>query len=468
LIDRLENSGYKVHRLGPAAAAESDDPRTWLGVNQARDADDSLAALSGEKFDWLVVDHYAIDAQWERRMRAAADRVLVIDDLSNRPHDADLLLDQNYVATGNEQRYDSYVPRSCRKLLGPRFALLQPIYRQIRRVAPQRDASAMRVLVFFGAHDVERTVVKVLRALHSRALEHLRVDVVPGSDPSIVAEVRKLADQERITVHEHLPSLAGVMLRADFAIGAGGATTWERACLGLPTLVATIAENQWDIACALAKEDFIALAGRSRDISVESWTTFITQLVRDPQRLVAMGARSFLLTDGFGASRVAHAMTSSTGREISIRRAIASDEALLFEWANDPDVRGAAFNKERITADGHRGWFSRRLADPNCMILIGEDECGLPLGQVRFDSDLESNEATVDISVDRDVRGSGVGAQLLVAASKYWRALVPKQTAVAEVLIDNERSRRMFAAAGFASTSARRPQAVAFQLRPET
>lgn len=466
LIGRLEDQGYRVDRLarprGPTPPLSA--PRQWLGVPPQEDAQESLALLAGEQMDLLIVDHYSIDAEWERALRVAAAKVLVIDDLADRSHDADYLLDQSYVRDGAPPRYAERVPEHCRLLLGPRYALLQPVYRELRRVMPLRGGTVQRILVFFGAHDPTRSVLAVAQALTAPQFADLAIDVVPGHAAELAAAVEQvLANQQNVSIHENLPSLAGLIARADLAVGAGGTTTWERACLGVPSIVATIADNQVAIAAALAAEDMIVAAGSADELTSDSWCRLLAELLADRQRLAALELKTRTLTDGQGAPRVARVLMSERAGKVVLRRATSADESLLLEWANDAQVRRYAFNQAQIDAQTHHRWFAGRLRDRDCMILIGEDECGVPLGQVRFNAQRERNEAVIHISVDRDARGAGVGRLLLTASVERWASLYPQLRLVAEVLVGNVRSQRMFEASGFRRAAPRRADSIAYE-----
>jgi UDP-2,4-diacetamido-2,4,6-trideoxy-beta-L-altropyranose hydrolase len=468
LIGRIEGNGYVVHRLPPPAqgvdAAHQRD--AWLGATIGEDARDTLDVLSRRRVDWLVVDHYGIDAAWQKLVTPAVGRLMAIDDLANRTHEASLLLDQNYFGTATRSRYDRYLPTQSRRLLGPRYALLQPAYRQLRNSAARRSGEVRRVLVFFGMHDPTRATLKVLEALGDPTFAHLAVDVVVGSDPEILAAVRDAAHaRPGITVHEQMPSLAELSAQADLAIGACGATTWERACLGLPTVVATIADNQVALANSLAAEGFTTLVGRSSSTPSSVWRLVLRRLIGDPQRVAALGTHASALTDGHGAERVARVMLGRVAR-VLVRPCTAADELLLLEWANDPGTRHFAFNKSRISEDEHHRWFVSRLVDKSCLILIGEDEQGLPLGQVRFDTHEDNGGATINVSVDVALRGTGVGTQLLREAIAAWRLDYPRTPIIAEVVADNEASKRLFSTAGFTVVTARRSGTITFESRP--
>jgi UDP-2,4-diacetamido-2,4,6-trideoxy-beta-L-altropyranose hydrolase len=468
LLARLEQRGYQVHRLSPPpGAVDPSAPGSWLGVDQEQDARETLAALHGSKVNLLIVDHYAIDSTWERCLQPAAARLLVIDDVADRLHEADFLLDQNYGRADIERRHRERVPERCRLLLGPRYALLQPIYKELRRVLPRRDGAVRRVLVFFGAHDPSQSAVRVLQALTEPQFAQLAIDVVPGNGPAAAAAVHAAArGLPNASIHENPQSLAGLIARADLAIGAGGTTTWERACLGLPSVVATIADNQKEVAAALAADGCVELAGAASDLTTQDWSGLIRRVLAEPERITQLQRCSLGLTDGSGAGRVARVLMDTRDTAITLRRATDADEALLLDWANDQTVRRQSFDPSHIAPETHHRWLAARLRDPDCVILIGEDAHGCPLGQVRFDAHRDRAEAIVNISVDRDARGRGAGGGLLKAAVQRWLAEEPQLRPIAEVRADNVPSQRLFLAAGFTQVAGRRPGAVAYAYRP--
>jgi len=245
-----------------------------------------------------------------------------------------------------------------------------------------------------------------------------------------------------------------LIARADLAIGAGGATTWERACLGLPSLVVTIAANQLPFAQALDQAGHLQWLGDGARMSVKQIRSALVTRIAKP----FAGEAAPALTDGWGASRLAIAMLGLHGA-ISLRPATEADEALLLRWVNDPRVRANSFSPEPIQAADHHNWFQRGLANSNRLLLIARAEDGCPMGQIRFDRQPASpeggaNEATVDLSLDRCARGHGLAVELvrlgLKAMEHRWG---PTIDAVSEVLATNIASNACFARAGFTPDS---------------
>jgi UDP-2,4-diacetamido-2,4,6-trideoxy-beta-L-altropyranose hydrolase len=436
---------------------------SWLGCTQDQDAAQCLEVLANAGINsasWIVADHYGLDARWEAQMLAglsgedAAPKLLVIDDLADRTHQADLLLDQNFFGEATHQRYQDLVPPQCCQFLGPDYALLGPEYAQLHPLVPPRT-ELLRVLVFFGGVDPDNLSGRALEALLDPALVDLAVDVVLGLHSPHRQEVAELvARRPNTTLHGPLPSLAGLIARADLAIGAGGATTWERACLRLPSLVVAIAANQLPFSEALDQAGHLLLLGDGASVTAEQIRSALLRLLIKPKPEKAATA----LTDGWGAPRIAMAMLGPQGA-ISLRPAIAADEALLLHWANEPQVRTNGFTQVPIAPEDHHHWFQRGLTDPNRLLLIATTEDGCPFGQIRFDrkpasSQVDASEAAVTLSLDRCARGNGLAADLvrlgLQAMEQRWS---PTPEAVAEVLKSNTASNACFALDGFTSDS---------------
>ena len=373
----------------------------WLGCSQAKDAVDCLQALSQAGIThakWLIVDHYGLDASWQIAMSAGLDgsdsrtKFLVIDDLANRKHHADILLDQNFFGNRTDQRYNSLLPPQCRRLLGPHYALLGPEYAQISPLLPERN-KVSRVLVFYGGVDRKNITSQTLEALMDPTLKNLEVDVVLGRQSSHRQKVEKLvAQRPHTTLHEPIQSLAGLIARADLAIGAGGTTTWERACLGLPSLVVAIAANQLPITQVLDKAGHIELLGDEASVNTKKIRSAIMNRINNLKKVGS--AKN--LTDGWGASRLATAMLGVQGN-IKLRSATENDEALLLRWANDFEVRSKSFSPKPIGIVEHSKWFHKSIINSNRIILIAVGKDGCPLGQIRFDRQNNGPESTQEV-----------------------------------------------------------------------
>lgn len=192
----------------------------WLCVSQAQDAADSIQALSDDKWDWLIVDHYALDTRWETLLRQTAKKILVIDDIADRQHDCNILLDQNLYAD-METRYTGKVPKSCQMLLGPHYALLRDEFRKVHEQAKPRTGLVKQVLIFFGGVDADNFTGRAIEALSGIDLAGLHVDVVIGAQHPCREQINDACTQHGFNCHIQTDKMAELMTAADLAIGAG-------------------------------------------------------------------------------------------------------------------------------------------------------------------------------------------------------------------------------------------------------
>ena len=274
----------------------------WLEVPQSADADSTRHALSDRRWDALVVDHYALDARWESVLRSSTARVFVIDDVADRSHDCDLLLDQN-VYPGMETRYAGKVPPACQLLIGPRYALLRGEFRRWReRVAP-RGGQVRRMLVCFGgvdASDLTGTTLDALRTIDAGAWV---VDVVVGASHPRLDDTVAKCTAARYNCHVQSHQMAELMASSDLSLGAAGSTSWERCAVGLPTICVPMAHNQVAIAAGLASRGVaVTIAGQRP--AVADLADAIGSLVSNPSAVAAMSRAAWDLVDGLGADRV--------------------------------------------------------------------------------------------------------------------------------------------------------------------
>lgn len=433
LGELIEAHGHPLIRL-PAEAA---DPRA--------DAEQCLVAL--DPVDWLVVDHYRLDAAWETALRAKARRILAIDDLADRRHDCDLLLDQNHRPEA-ETRYAGLLPPACVGLYGPRYALLRSDFAACRASAPRRDGKVKRILVFFGGADAEGVSLMALEALRQLSHPGIAIDVVVGGVnphlPRVETACRALPGA---VLHVQSDDMAGLMVKADLAIGAGGTSSWERCCLGLPCLTLGIAENQYGPAAALAEAGAQVYLGPAATIGPTRLAALLAQVIELPEWLRHMASQGMALVDGRGTARVAARLLAD---RLVLRPAVPTDSAEMLAWRNHAVTRSQAFDSSVIDPATHRRWFAGVLADPQRSLLIGEED-GKPVGVLRFDLDsTDSGLAMVSLYLVPGLAGQGYGTRLLLAGERWLAEQRPEVKRVeAAIRAGNHASRGAFRAAGY-------------------
>lgn len=290
-----------------SAGAADDLPHSkWLKVSQHQDAIQTLEVLANHSFDWLVVDHYALDHRWESMLRSISKKILVIDDLADRQHDCDALLDQNYYHDMN-RRYDERVSRDCMLLLGPEYALLRQEFLLARKSVIARNGVIKRVMVFFGGVDATNMTRLVLRVLESMNLP-ITVDVVVGKQHPDLDGIKKLCVLNNFACHVQTTEMAKLMNEADLAITAGGSVNWEKCCLGLPSIVIATAQNQVKLSEELGELKVCHYLGQMQDISESDIHNSIVSFLLKQEKLNQFSANGMQLVDGFGALKVVKAM----------------------------------------------------------------------------------------------------------------------------------------------------------------
>lgn len=314
LLMLISERGYSVHSLAVPEDAPVDGVLAharWLGVTQEQDARDCAALLQQLCPDWLVVDHYALDTHWEGALREHYGKLLVIDDLADRSHLSDLLLDQNLGRTA--QAYQGLVPDRCTVLAGPQYALLRPEFAQLRSYSLQRRSqlsSVRKILVSMGGVDMPNATAQVLRALSDCDLpDDCHVSVIMGATAPWIEQVKVLLQKLPFAgeVLVNVRDMAQLMADSDLAIGAAGGSSWERCCLGLPTLLVTLADNQLQGAQALHGAEAARWLGDVADISQK----LAPALARVSATLGAFSLGAAAVCDGDGAGRVASSMLES-------------------------------------------------------------------------------------------------------------------------------------------------------------
>ena len=449
MCDFIAASGFRVHRLPRNSSAKPavDEPHAhWLGATWEEDAGQSLAAIAQitSRIDWLIVDHYALDWRWEKAARSVTASLMVIDDLADRRHDCDVLLDQN-LNLNFTTRYDELIPFHCRRLLGPRYALLRPEFSAARAKPRVRDGVIRRLLIFFGGIDPKNETAKALGAISALHRPDIEVDVIVGPGNPHLANIRSLcAGLPSATVHHDPPDIAGLMAKADLAIGATGATTWERCCLGLPSIVISLAANQESIAQLLADQGLAIYLGRSESVGADSISTVVWQLLADAGRVAALSHACADIVDGRGTQRTAR--TLDKGR-ISLRRAGAADSAHVYQWRNAAETRRYSHGTSVISPAEHHDWYRRVLDDPARVLLIAE--CGgQPVGVLRYDC--QEPQCTISVYLVPGQYGRGYGSRLLCAGHEWLKANRPALKWIrAEVLTENLDSAAAFLQAGY-------------------
>lgn len=372
-----------------------------------------LARLHGA--EWIVIDGYQFEAEYQRAIKAAELKVLFLDDYGHARHySADVVLNHNVCA--DEARYANREAYT-KLLLGPRYCLLRREFGRWREWKRRISPKVEQLLVMMGGSDQENITARVVEAIGMAGPavdSSLQVTLVVGGSNPHYDSLKSTASKSptKIKIERDALNIPELMAAADIAVSAAGSTCWELCLLALPALLLDVAPNQTELARELDRRGCAIHVG-GHDAPAQEIGSQIERLVCSSEVRQTLSQRSRELVDGNGARRVISALDgpASTEHELHLRRARPEDMQILWEWANDPEVRAASFSQEPIPWERHVQWFAEKMDAARSLLFIAEDDAGTPYGQIRFD--LQQEEAVLNISLEKEKRGRGRGLQLI-------------------------------------------------------
>ena len=461
LIARLSDLGFATVALpapqGPPPAATEAAPHAhWAGVSWQTDAAQTVAHLPADT-DWLVLDHYAFDRFWEQAARPPGAKLLVLDDLADRPHDCDLLVDPNLGRTSAD--YDTLIPPLAERLIGPNHALLRPEFAATRKASlaarESRGYPLKHLLIFMGGADLPGATGRILGHLHEILVKDpsgiSKLTVLMGPTAPATKTVRQVARNMPLpcTVLSDVSDMAARMIDADVAIGAIGGAAWERCAMGLPTLAVILAQNQHEGAMALGTAGAARVLGAYDDPALaENLATALRELSHSAT-LRTMSNAAAAITDGKGLARIVAALQAP----FHVRPATLDDAPSVWHWRETlpPTAMTGGANPP---LDQHLTWFAQALQSPDRRLFMAGGDT--PFGHARLDFEPDRKSATVSILLAPDARGKGLGLRLLGQLDTCARH-AGITTLDAHIHPDNAASLALFRAAGYHAATTHLP-----------
>lgn len=318
LIKHIWSKGFATHSLPMCDTTNTDLAHgQWLGATQTQDAEACARILANLMPDWLIVDHYALDARWERTLAPYYKRLMVIDDLADRAHVCHLLLDQTFGRMADD--YCPWVPADSHVICGSKFALLRPEFAALRCYSLQRRTHPRlkQLLITMGGVDKNNATGQVLIALRECSLPAgCSITVVMGTTAPWLNEVRQQARAMPWPTHVQVgvKDMARLMADSDLAIGAAGATSWERCCLGLPTAMLVLSENQQHAAMLLEKANAARMLQLDDHLPTQL-SGMIDEMTQSDTYLRQLSDGARVVTDGNGSQLIANHLTSEIVNE---------------------------------------------------------------------------------------------------------------------------------------------------------
>lgn len=280
---------------GPASKTISYDNHLQLD-----DAKKTCSILKDFQPDLMIVDHYSFDHIWENRIKRLVPRIMVIDDLADRQHECEILLDQNDFNTDGS-RYKDIVNESCKLLLGPKYVMLRDEFKPNLAASYELPEIIKKILLFFSLGNDQGETLKAMRGiLQSR--NKYEVDVVIGHTNPDHRKIKEKCKLNQWGFHCEVDYMSKLMLNADMVIGGGGSTSWEKCFLGIPSISVILASNQVEITNLLASHGAVINLGWHDELVTESYSDILNKL--DIQILNELSSQASLLVDGKGIDRV--------------------------------------------------------------------------------------------------------------------------------------------------------------------
>ncbi|GDY27928.1 UDP-2,4-diacetamido-2,4,6-trideoxy-beta-L-altropy ranose hydrolase [Agarivorans sp. Toyoura001] len=446
----IQEAGFKLLCLGePAVELVPEDTSTWLGTTYSEDAANTITALNSlGVLDYLIVDHYGIDSRWESLLTPYSAQIVVIDDLANRAHKCDILLDQTYGRLPSD--YSSYVTPGTKLLLGTEYALLREEFLIAIPTARHKrllNKSIKHVLISLGGTDRTNVSKTLIDLLNQSPLENTtQLTIIAGPNNPHYPALIDASVQSRFVncrVLRSISNMAEVLTESDLAIGASGASAWERCSLGLPSINIELASNQKDICRILSKKGAALSLGTPDKLNALALTTAIKNIQMNYQTMVE---NAVSIVDGKGTLRASTALINkplNDGNIAYLKLAGRNDCHQFYLWQLEPATRANSLNPAVPTWTEHQQWFSKQISNQNNKLYLVVSN-GEPLGMLRLDLIAPLSYEISIVTAQEKVR-TGVAS----AALKLARALLPKAKLYATILAKNHASIGLFINQGF-------------------
>jgi len=460
LNDFIENSGFEVIALSkPVNNLETEhNEHPWLGCHYQDDAKECLQYVQNfklKKIDLLIVDHYSLDYQWQDLFKPLCEKIMVIDDLADRKHHCDILLDQTFGRT--PQDYQSLLPKHCTLLLGKQYMLLRDEFYHARNLAQEKRINPQQslpnhVLISLGGTDPDNIASKILSWLISMKADYreLNICLVANSHSNFLSELNTLAQKHQwIEIIIQPSSMAKLMLNANIAIGSSGATAWERCCLGLPSLSIISADNQQLVSKSLMDAGAITNLGCFKQLNIKTFRDAFAELFHNQKNYQKMVLRSFSCCDGLGAGRAAKRVLHKMSI-LELKLATIKDKEITFSWQADKNIRQYFNQSTTPTWAEHSHWFDNNLSNPVSSLYIIHNN-NMPVGTLRLDEQCQ-DEYDISILITNSAQGQGIALDALNKISQ----LKENGLFFADIHQDNINSAKVFKKAGFTPVSSSR------------
>lgn len=453
LLKSIRSSGFDVSELELSKDSEIDSKlrhSDLLGVTQNKDADECIDIIKSSNTNWLIVDHYALDEDWHLKLKPFCKKIMVIDDLADRKHQCDILLDQTFGRT--QEDYLELVPKGCEILLGSQYALLRPEFSKWRKYSLERRRKPKfkKLFINMGGVDPDNFTGEVLKELKKCQLpKDIEITIVMGETSPHLGKVRNAASSLscKVIIKTCVDNMAEIMANADLAIGSSGMSTWERCCLGLPTIQIIIAKNQLFSAKTLADHHVVKLLREIKEVN---------HLLKDPfEWMQVMSNMSAQLCYGIGVYKVFNKLTNyqiflDKFGEIELYNFVNLDENdkdFVLSMRNHPQVNKWMHDQDDISKNSHLNFLESLQNDLDRRYFLVKQHKNI-IGSINF-SNIDLYSAELGLYTNPFLKLKDLGRILEASASYYAFIELGLSKLCLEVFSRNERAIKFYKRCGF-------------------
>lgn len=304
-------SGFNFIQIGDdylSNASAKHDPcspySSWLPTSEIEDANLCQNVLCSQLPDthFIIVDHYALGMVWEKHLGQLGPKVVIIDDLANRKHFGDLLIDQNWFGDTTYARYDNLVNSGCKLLLGPSYFMGEFDCSPKRYVSRN---SKFRILVYAGGTTDHRKLLVFARLAANLYLwnKNLSFDFLFAQREVQSTQLFNLIRKSKGVIIKFSPSFSNLLKEYDFLLSAGGTTLWEREYYNIPAALISIADNQVPILESMSGNGTVIYLGHFNPIDIRKANAKIKNAIKY-SRFMRYKSKRLNLVDGAGITRI--------------------------------------------------------------------------------------------------------------------------------------------------------------------
>ena len=454
LIKMIRSKGFNVNELALFTKYDDDfklADSSLLGATQKIDSDACINILKLSKANWIVVDHYDLDEYWHSNLKPYSEKLLVIDDLSDRKYHCDILLDQTFGR--KKEDYLKLIPKSCKLLLGSKYALLRPEFVKWRshsleaRVKPKFK----QLLINMGGIDADNITGKIIEELRSCLLpKYVNIVIIMGKFAPHLENVQFLANTlpYKAEVKINVKNMAEFMVNSDIAIGAAGSTTWERCCLGLPTIQYVIAKNQIFLAKKLVEHNAVK--------SITEASQIKSLLENSDDWIASTGSIASKICDGMGVYKVFNRMLDHKLKfddfgEIKLCNYInldMDDKSIALNMRNHIKIRKWMYNQKIISKKDHFRFIDALENEMGRRYFLIKQNNNI-IGSINFSEISQSSSVNFGIYTNPFLQFKNAGKLLEQVVSYYAFIELNVNKIKLEVFSDNDRAIDFYSKCGF-------------------